>query len=141
MCMLKTNKQLNHKSEEMDIPKETMIIMSYGTLKRGFYNHKLMGENTYLGKVSLSGYVMYKNEHYPAIVKSDDPERVVIGELYEIEKDVFDTIAAIEFSAGYHINEIGVDINNEKTIVPVFVMDKELVDNSKWEIVNEGEYK
>ena len=147
MCiifMLKTDKQLKHNVIDDIIgespPNKTMIVMVYGTLKRGFYNHNWMEENTYLGKVVLRGYKMYTNEHYTAIVKGGNQDDEIIGELYEINSDVFDSIAAMEFRAGYHINEIGLEVNGNKIIVPVFAMDKEQIDDN-WKLIENGIYE
>lgn len=115
-----------------------MKIITYGTLKKGFYNYnRFMGNAKFLGNVHITGYKMYSNGTYPAIVKSDVPSDLISGELYEIEDDNFNIIRDVELRAGYYMDTYkmrGEDI-------PLFVMDKSQVDNEKWQLVEDGIFK
>ena len=142
MHMLKTTKKLNHieikdiieKSTDV-VQKEKMIIFCYGTLKRGFYNHQWLGENKYFGGLYLNGYRMYTNGIYPAIVKSDNQDDVIYGELYEIDKNVFDPIIRMELGANYNMEEIDIELHGKRMKVPIFTMKSAPIG---WKLIKNG---
>ena len=71
------------------------ILFVYGSLKRGFGNHRLMTDAVYLGPGVIEGYDMYSLRYFPAIVEGNDE---VYGELYKVsEKE----LAAIDELEGY----------------------------------------
>lgn len=75
--------------------KKEYILFVYGSLKRGFGNHRLMTDAVYLGPGVIEGYDMYSLRYFPAIVEGNDE---VYGELYKVsEKE----LAAIDELEGY----------------------------------------
>lgn len=141
--MFKTDTQLKQKEvvRNDDTIRNPITILCYGTLRRGFYNHFRMGNNRYLGTVNVSGYKMYTNSYYPAIVKSNNINDVIIAEIYEIDKGAFHPIVGMELGAGYYMDEIEVSIGGEKIVVPAFVMEQSRVDNGNWKLISNGEFK
>ncbi|MGA7811142.1 gamma-glutamylcyclotransferase family protein [Bradyrhizobium sp.] len=61
-------------------------LFVYGTLMRGFDHPMaklLSGHADFLGEASCQGR-LYLVQHYPGLVKSDDPADIVHGELYRL---------------------------------------------------------
>ena len=119
-----------------------MKMFVYGTLKRGFGLANWMKGAKYIGNAKLAGYKMYTNHNYPAIVKGDSIDDVVSGEVFEVEKDVFESISGMERGAGYGIDEVDV-MTDEKVLldIPAFVMRQSQVENDRWSLVKDGNFK
>ena len=78
-------------------------IAVYGTLKKGFYNHKrfrLDEYGTFLGFDTIFGYDMYDLGMYPIVVKSVSGEIKV--EVYDVSTDMVATLDRMERGAGYY---------------------------------------
>ena len=72
-----------------------MKLFVYGTLKRGYYNHKsLMKGAKYLGDAKLDGYCIFNLGSYPGIMPK--PGFFVWGELFEITDDMLDPLDRLE---------------------------------------------
>jgi gamma-glutamylaminecyclotransferase len=63
-----------------------MKVFVYGTLKRGFHNHSVMesAEGVYLGVGIRSCAQIYDTGGFPALVETNDPDDVVVGEIYQV---------------------------------------------------------
>jgi gamma-glutamylaminecyclotransferase len=60
-----------------------MKVFVYGSLKKGFYNHGLLSESTFIDNaMTLPKYTMYDLGGYPAIVEMGDTP--IFGEVYEV---------------------------------------------------------
>lgn len=114
-------------------------LFVYGTLKMGFNNRKrFMPNSKVLMNVHITGYDMYTNGHYPAIVRNETPGNGLIhGELHEVDEQTFDRIRDMEFGAGYHI----ADYKIMGQSVPLFAMNREQVSNGQWKPVVDGIFK
>lgn len=113
-----------------------MIVAVYGSLKKGFYNHRALGADArFLGKDKVRG-VMYSNGSYPKLYKP-----LVIGtdgadmfrdelirdhelEVYSIENHMHDYIHGMEIGAGY----IEEDIKTEFGKAKIYYMPHDLFD-------------
>ena len=69
-------------------------VFVYGTLKKGFGNHRRLGESPLVGKCSIPG-TMYSLGPYPAIT-TEQPNGPVAGEIYEVTDSVLDSLDALE---------------------------------------------
>ncbi len=69
------------------------ILFVYGSLKKGFGNHRLMTEAVYLGPGVIEGYDMYSLRYFPAIVEGKGE---VYGELYKVSEKELADIDALE---------------------------------------------
>ncbi|MCF6340013.1 MAG: gamma-glutamylcyclotransferase [Sulfurimonas sp.] len=81
------------------------FLFVYGSLKKGFDNHKLLDKYAKrVGKASTVGkFAMYEDSfgNYPYLVK--EPITKVMGELYEIKrKELLDKIDAFEGAPAYY---------------------------------------
>ena len=111
-----------------------MKIIVYGTLMKGFYNYdRWMGNAECINKIQLHGFKLFING-YPAIIQSNSQDDIVHAELYDITKDRFEAISAMEIGAGYHIEMY--KINGEE--IPLFAMNKSQVENGRWKLVENG---
>lgn len=61
------------------------LVAVYGTLKRGKSNHELLEDATFLGEQMISGFTMYTNGAYPAVVPGNGEIKV---EVYSINQSI-----------------------------------------------------
>jgi gamma-glutamylcyclotransferase (GGCT)/AIG2-like uncharacterized protein YtfP len=57
------------------------MIFTYGTLKKGYYNHHILKDSTFIGEAKLYNYDMYNLGSFPAIKKGSS---IIMGEVYEV---------------------------------------------------------
>jgi len=84
------------------------LLFVYGSLKRGFDNHHILKDATYIKEVkTLQSYSMFVETHgqYPYLLKNR-PFHQIEGELYEIESDeLWDRIDEFEGVPDYYSRE------------------------------------
>jgi gamma-glutamylcyclotransferase (GGCT)/AIG2-like uncharacterized protein YtfP len=84
------------------------LVACFGTLKKGFYNHEMLGNAKFMGSVDVKG-VMYLHGTYPRLyhaIKDDphfgfDKERHHTAEIYYVEYPLYEDILYMERGAGY----------------------------------------
>ncbi len=64
-------------------------VFVYGSLKKGYSNHAVMGDSTFIKEASLKGFCMHSLGAYPALVPQvfnpdNEHPQIVHGELYEV---------------------------------------------------------
>jgi len=63
-----------------------MKVFLYGTLKKGFSNHRLMAGQTFVAEAkTLPKYKLYRTSGFPCMVYCEDG-KAIIGELWEIDE-------------------------------------------------------
>lgn len=77
-----------------------MILFSYGTLKKNYWNHHYLDGALYLGEgTTYEKYALY-NYHYPFAVHEEiehlHPVHPVRGELYEITREISEVVDELE---------------------------------------------
>jgi gamma-glutamylcyclotransferase (GGCT)/AIG2-like uncharacterized protein YtfP len=77
-----------------------VILFTYGSLKKGYWNHHLLGDSLYIGKgVTYEKYALY-NHTFPFAVHEEveDTNNVlpVLGELYHVTREVLDEVDSLE---------------------------------------------
>lgn len=79
-------------------PQNLERVFVYGTLKRGFGNgERLLSNARFIGVDSLQNFLMYSlGGAFPAIVPTDDPARIVHGEVFEVTPDEFQSLDRLE---------------------------------------------
>src|SRR3990167_787998 len=83
-------------------------VFVYGTLKRGFSNHRLLANSIYLGEEILySGFIMYSLGGYPCVTPAD-PEKslAILGEVYKINEQTLVTLDYLEGYPGFYDRKI-----------------------------------
>jgi gamma-glutamylcyclotransferase (GGCT)/AIG2-like uncharacterized protein YtfP len=81
--------------------RETTLLFVYGTLKRGFRAHHLLGGAQFLGaRQTLARFSLVDCGTYPALVPG---QRAVEGELYEVDLPSLRTLDAYE--GGEYVRE------------------------------------
>ena len=86
------------------------LVAVYGSLKKGFYNHRGLGDDKeFLGRHSVRG-VMYSNGSYPKLYHPQGKSKHPLGyslarfhelEVYRISDARFNAITQMEIGAGY----------------------------------------
>lgn len=71
-------------------------VFVYGTLKNGESNSLLLWSSQYIGPEVIEGYRMYDLGVYPAIVKTDNKNEMVGGEVWEISSGTMEVIDKME---------------------------------------------
>ena len=59
-------------------------IFTYGTLKRGYRNHKYIEKAKFISDASIEGFYMFDLGRYPGIYEGAG---IIYGEIYEIDDD------------------------------------------------------
>ena len=124
------------------------FLFVYGSLKKGFDNHKLLQKYAKrVGKAStVSKFAMYEDDfgNYPYLVK--EPITKVIGELYEIKrKELLDKIDEFEGAPEYYKRKkIKVKTHKGVHLAFVYIRENEEIPKGKeplkiWE--NNTDYK
>lgn len=83
-------------------------LFVYGSLMKGFYNHKGFLENAvFLGQAAISGFDIYDLGRYPGIKRSSDTAEAhtVLGELYEVNDDEYAAICELEGNGSLYQSE------------------------------------
>lgn len=116
------------------------LVAVYGSLKKGFYNHRGLGDDKeFLGNMTING-VMYSNGSYPKLYKSDgdaNDEGVLAPskardhevEVYRISERPFTGITRMEVGAGYTPEQIETPYG----LATIYYMDhKNFYDGDHW---------
>lgn len=69
-------------------------VAVYGTLKRGYSNHRFLIRARFLGTDHLKSIVLHDLGPYPGAV--DQPSRGVLVEVYEVDERTFAWVDALE---------------------------------------------
>ena len=69
------------------------IVGVYGTLKRGFGNHRLLETADFLGECIFSGAEMYTNGGFPIVF---DGKNEILGEVYRVNPTIMRILDVLE---------------------------------------------
>ena len=69
------------------------LVGVYGTLKRGFGNHRLLETADFLGECIFSGAEMYTNGGFPIVF---DGKYDILGEVYRVNPTVMRSLDGLE---------------------------------------------
>lgn len=92
----------------------------YGSLRKGMSNHRRYERGmSLLFTENLPGYALYAMRYYPYAVKSDNPEDVIVVEVYKITNSATEkAIHELELSVGYYFDEVM--IRDQRTGIYLF---------------------
>ena len=84
-------------SSNMEQKEELKKVFVYGTLKKGQYNHRVIGGATFIADTATvdSDYTMYHLGGYPGVVQNGGKDRIY-GELYEVNDVIFNKLDGLE---------------------------------------------
>lgn len=91
-----------------------MLVAAYGSLKKGFYNHGVLGAGAkFLGLGKVTG-VMHLRWSYPTLTPPGDKfpkelEREHVLEIYDVTMDAYRRIENMELGAGYDVATVETD--------------------------------
>lgn len=95
-------------------------IFVYGSLKEGQYNFGRFGETKVLKKnIRINGFALYSLGPYPCIIKTNNPQNFVIGEIHEVSDNNYGNIYRMEIGAGYYAEEFNLDEFSNVTVFPM----------------------
>lgn len=75
-----------------------MLVFVYGTLKRGFGNHRVLGDSTFVGNATTEGkYPMVcTNGYFPYLINRPGVGHNISGEVYDVNDDVLEGLRMLE---------------------------------------------
>ena len=78
-----------------------MLIATYGSLKRGKYNHGRMGPQEYKGDAAVAGFQLFVSQNcpYPCVVR--DALASVVVEVFDVSDSAYRRLCWMEEGAGY----------------------------------------
>ena len=71
-------------------------VFVYGTLKKGGALHGHLENAKFVKEEELSGFEMFNVGWFPAIVKTDNKDSKVKGEVYEVDDNLMSTLDMVE---------------------------------------------
>ena len=111
-------------------------IFVYGTLTKGFYNHRVIEGATLLGTHETEPeYTMANLGGFPAVLL--DGEHSIKGEVYEVDEDTFRRADALEGYPSFY-NRIEIDTKYGKAWMYYI---KEISPHRRIVIIEAGEWK
>lgn len=122
----------------MEVYEANDKVFVYGTLKKGFGNHRLLKDAEFICEdMTKPLYTMYSLGGFPAIQQGGDTS--IIGEVYKIDKDTLAHLDVLEgYKAGRDCNmyERRITVTKQGHKCFIYEMDepysKELVENGEW---------
>lgn len=110
-----------------------MKVFVYGTMKKGGALHKsYMTNSKLLGEAVLPGFWMLSLGPYPALVRTDNPNTKVKGEVYEMPELEWKSLENMEANAGYDTYMVQPEGTKGETAVFVY-LDLTTPGTSSWE--------
>ena len=106
-----------------------MLVMVYGTLKKGFGNHRLLHGSEYAGPASVAG-TMYSLGAFPAVTLGG--ERTVLGEVYDVDESVLRSLDSLEGYPGWYNREEVVTPYGVASIYTMECPDAPIVEGGVW---------
>ena len=82
-------------------------IAVYGSLRKGCYNNRWLGNAKYIETFTVTGFALYDLGFYPAAVEQKGSSIVI--EIWEVDDDTFKRIDNMEIGAGYIQRKLLID--------------------------------
>jgi len=95
--------KMNTTEQDSGEPTTETYFFVYGSLRRGEYNYRMIEKvSEFKGMTSINGYKLISLGYYPCVVKSNNKEDKVIGEVFLINDiDAIKNIDYMELNSGY----------------------------------------
>ena len=109
-------------------------VFVYGSLKRGFYNHRrYLSQAEFLGKaVSLDRYHMFScGGAYPYLCSDGEHGLPVMGEVYRVTSDQFNMLDALEgYPDHYTREQRNFEVDGQTVTAWVYLINEDEYDSS-----------
>lgn len=98
-------------------------VFVYGTLMKGYWNHRLLQQSEFLGKGLLNGYDMYRVSSFPGIIPNN--KGYITGELYQVDYKTLERLDLLESEGTMYIRkEEDIILGKEKVKAYVYVWNR-----------------
>lgn len=110
-------------------------VFVYGTLKKGFSNHRVLNNSKFLGAAyTQEKFSLYCNGFFPYIVKERDSNINVHGEVYGVDDKTLRSLDALEgynqkSTTNLYDRQIHQVYLNNKDLMEVYIY---VLDDKKW---------
>ena len=119
---------------------ETLVFV-YGSLKKGFGNHRLLEDADFLQNDTIQNHTMYSLGAFPAIVPDDNADVPVKGELYSVTNDELLRLNRLEGYSGdnnpHNLYERKEIVTDNGHVAYVYYMNTPERD---WPVVQDGDW-
>jgi len=95
-----------------------MLVMVYGTLKKGFGNHRLLHGSKYAGPASVAG-TMRNLGYFPVVTLGGSG--TVYGEVYDVDEPTLKSLDSLEGYPGWYNRE---EVVTTYGIASIYTLDK-----------------
>ena len=76
------------------------LVFVYGTLKRGGGNHHFLAGQAFVDEARTArGYTLYDLSGYPGMVRQDDDDTGVMGEVWSVDDECLARLDVLECTA------------------------------------------
>lgn len=102
-------------------PQDSYVVFVYGSLKRGFGNHRFLEGTEFLGAASTSNYVyrMHSLGPFPAVVENGD--YAVSGELYKVDGVTMERLDMLEGNGSLYTRKLVSVRTTENEVVDAWI--------------------
>lgn len=116
--------------QKPEVPKRTVRLFVYGSLKRGFPLHSSwLKDQEFVGPAELKGFSLLSLGAYPGLISVNNDDFSVIGEVFNVVADTFEELKDMEESVGYSTVEVELA---DKTTAYAFVFDSLIEGPCSW---------
>ena len=115
-------------------------VFVYGTLKRGFYNHRILEHANRLGNaVTCEKFTMFSLGPYPMVMPK--PKHKIKGEVYEVDDEILERLDRLEGYPDFYTRvETEVIMQNKVINALIYIGASEKCINKHTEVVDNGEW-
>ena len=102
-----------------------MKVFVYGSLKKGFHNHRVLGDSEFVCTDILSGYSLVDLGSFPMALPN--PDGCILGEVYYVTPETLEALDRLESEGSFYKREV-VDGNIEQCMFVYIGMRNEIKD-------------
>lgn len=137
---LKDDIKKNNQNEQsfVDMENDKYLVFVYGTLRKGFWNHRLLSKSKFIGKAKTKEKYKLTADDIPYLT---DDKRIcnVIGEVYEVDEQTLESLDHLEgHPIHYQRRQIPVILENGTEITAWCYFYQ--FDTSRYQLVKTGDF-
>lgn len=101
------------------------VVFVYGSLMKGYWNHKYLENSDFIGYATLDGYGIYHVSSFPGIVPRMD--HYVLGEVYNVNESTMRALDILEDEGDMYVRkEETVRVGDKNIKCFVYVWNREI---------------